>query len=130
MTFTEISNMIDAIGLRNAYDHFAENEAPGLPYIVFSLPGTDNFDADDSVYVQYAEVVIELYTNIKCPLYEKQVEDVLNANELPWDKTETWIPSQWESTDDDIKISGRKMYEVRYVFDVLYEYEDNENDGD
>lgn len=130
MTYTGITEMISSIGLPWAYDHFAEGESPGLPFIVFMLTGSDNFDADDTVYAQFVEIAIELYTDRKYPPYEKQVEDVLDANEIPWDKTETEISTPWEQRERHAMVSGTKMYEVRYAFDVLFEHEEvDENDS-
>jgi len=108
MTYDEIVAMVEEIGLPNAYDHFAEGESPDPPFVLFLLPGTDNFMADGEVYQQVTEVSIELYTDLKDPSLERRVECVLAAHCIPWDKTETWIESE-------------KWYEVRYAMDVLYD---------
>ena len=122
MTYTQIAGMVEAIGLPCAYDHFAEGESPDPPFVVFLLPGTNNFMADGEVYEQVTEVSIELYTDLKMPPLEEQVEDVLRAYDIPWDKTEVWIEDE-------------KMFEVRYALDVFYDHEseddeDGETDGD
>jgi hypothetical protein len=113
MTYSEIKALVSDIGLPYAYDHFAEGEAPAPPWIVFLLPGTDNFDADDVTYVQITEVAIELYQDCKYPPNEKRIENALDAHEIPWEKTEAWIADE-------------KLYEVRYEFNVLYEPEDDD----
>ena len=117
MTYSEIMAMLTEIGLPFAYDHFAEGESPGLPYIVFLFPGTDNFMADDVVYFGITEVAIELYTDFKSPPDEKKVENVLNAYEIPWDKTEVWI--------EDVK-----LYEVRYEFDTPLDWDEDDPDDE
>lgn len=111
MTYTEIAAMVDEMGLPSAYDHYAEGESPDPPFILFLLPGTNNFMADGEVYEQVTEISVELYTNLKMPPLEKQVESVLRAHDIPWDKTEVWIEEE-------------KLYEVRYALSALYEDDD------
>ena len=114
MTYDDICSLVEEIGLPYAYDHFAEGESPDPPFLVFLLPGTNNFMADGEVYEQVTEVSIELYTDLKMPPLERQVESVLKTYDIPWDKTEVWIEEE-------------KMFEVRYELEVLYE-EDNDPD--
>ena len=108
MTYTQIAGLVASIGLPCAYDHFAEGESPEPPFVVFLLPGTNNFMADGEVYEQVTEVSIELYTDRKMPPLEERVEDILRTHEIPWDKTEVWIEDE-------------KMYEVRYALEVIYD---------
>ena len=108
MTYDVIAAMVEEIGLPNAYDHYAEGESPDPPFVLFLMPGTDNFMADGEVYEQVTEVSIELYTDLKMPPLEAKVERVLAAHDIPWDKTEVWIEDE-------------KLYEVRYELEVLYE---------
>ena len=99
----DLMQLMEEIGLPFAYDHFAEGESPDPPFITFLLPGSDNFAADGKVYLKIDEVHIELYTNEKNPETEALVEDVLDAHEIFYDKTEVWIESE-------------KLYEVLYAF--------------
>jgi len=108
MTYTQIAGLVTSIGIPCAYDHFAEGESPDPPFVVFLLPGTNNFMADGEVYEQVTEVSIELYTDLKMPPLEERVEDILRTHEIPWDKTEVWIEDE-------------KMYEVRYALEVIYD---------
>ena len=96
--------LMEEIGIPFAYDHFAEGESPDPPFITFLLPGSDNFAADGKVYLKIDEVHIELYTDEKNPETEALVEDVLDAHEIFYDKTEVWIDSE-------------KLYEVLYSFE-------------
>jgi hypothetical protein len=50
MTMDELVAMLQEMGLPFAYDHFAEGESPGTPFICYLLPGSDNFAADGRVY--------------------------------------------------------------------------------
>ena len=110
----DLMQLMEEIGLPFAYDHFAEGESPDPPFITFLLPGSDNFAADGKVYLKIDEVHIELYTDEKNPETEALVEDVLDAHEIFYDKTEVWIESE-------------KLYEVLYAFErevKSYAYEE------
>ena len=111
----DLMQLMEEIGLPFAYDHFAEGESPAPPFITFLLPGSDNFAADGKVYWKITEVHIELYSDEKNPETEALVEDVLDAHEIFYDKSEVWIESE-------------KLYEVLYSFesevkDYAYEEE-------
>lgn len=117
MTYSELMAIMEEMQFPFAYHHFAEGESPEPPFLIFLFTGTDNFKADDVVYAEIQEVAIELYTDSKQPQSEKIVEAVLNAHEIPWDKTEVWIESE-------------KLYDVRYEFEILMEEEPEEEPED
>ena len=106
MTYGEIVNMLDATGFPVAYDHFQEGEAPNPPFIVFLFPRSNNFSADGKVYKKINSLDIELYTDLKQPDVEAQVESVLDEHNIFYNKTEVWIPDE-------------KLYEVVYSTDLL-----------
>lgn len=99
----ELLTIIKETGIPFAYDHFAEGESPDPPFICYLLPGSDNFSADGRVYFKINEVRIELYTDSKDLSVEQKLEDVLDAHEIFYNKSETWIDSE-------------KLYEVLYQF--------------
>lgn len=99
----ELLTIIKETGIPIAYDHFAEGESPDPPFICYLLPGSDNFAADGRVYFKINEVRIELYTDSKDLSVEQKLEDVLDAHEVFYNKSETWIDSE-------------KLYEVLYQF--------------
>lgn len=99
----ELLAIIKETGIPFAYDHFAEGESPDPPFICYLLPGSDNFAADGRVYYKINEVRIELYTDSKDLAVEQLLEDVLDAHEVFYNKSETWIDSE-------------KLYEVLYQF--------------
>ena len=107
MTRTEVATMIAGIDVPDAYDHFKREEAPdGPPFICFYYPNEAGFRADDVNYAQIARLVIELYTdNIDFTL-EANVEEALNAAELPFVTSRDWI-------DDE------QMYQTTYETSVL-----------
>ncbi len=100
-----ITEIMEALQLPFAYDHFAEGEGPDPPFICFLLPGSDNFAADGRVYFKATMVHIELYTDLKDPELEQRVEAMLDERGIFYDKTEVWIESE-------------QLYEVLYSFEM------------
>ena len=82
MTYDDVITMLEEAGLPLAYDHFAEGESPDPPFLVF------------------------LYTDVKDPETETQIEDILIAHDLPYEKSEVWIESE-------------KLYEVLYQTQII-----------
>ena len=101
----KLLEIIAAIGIPAAYDHFAEGESPNPPFITYLLPGSNNFSADGRVYFKVIEAHIELYTDAKEPEVERGLEAVLDEHGIFYDKTEVWIDSE-------------KLYEVLYSFEL------------
>ena len=101
----KLLQLIAETGIPSAYDHFAEGESPSPPFITYLFPGSDNFPADGRVYFRVTEVHIELYTDEKDPAVERQVETVLDAHGIFYDKTEVFIDSE-------------QLYEVLYSFEM------------
>ncbi len=105
MTPEQVFAVLRKTGLPVAYDHFAEGESPDPPFIVFLFPGSSNMFADDKVYHKINQLNVELYTARKAPETEDALEGVLSDHEIPWEKSETWIPSE-------------QMYEVLYQTEI------------
>ena len=101
----KLLEIIKAMGIPFAYDHFAEGEAVDPPFICYLLPDSDNFAADGKVYFKANEVHIELYTDTKDLSVEQQVEAVLDEYGIYYDRSEVWIESE-------------KLYEVLYTFEM------------
>ena len=101
----ELVRIITEMNIPFAYDHFAEGESPDPPFICYLLPNSDNFSADGKVYHRLSLVHLELYTDCKDTVTEAAVETVLDAHEIFYNKTETWIESE-------------KLYEVMYTFET------------
>ena len=97
--------MLEEMRLPFAYDHFAEGESPEPPFICFLMPESDNFAADGRVYFKIDGYHIELYTDIKSPELENQLEAVLDERGIFYNKSEVWIESE-------------KLYEVLYQFEM------------
>lgn len=105
MTYEEVMQMMEEMKIPFAYDHFAEGESPDPPFICFLFPDSENFAADDVVYMEFSNLSIELYADEKDLELEDRVEAVLNAHEIFWNKSEVWIESE-------------KLYEVLYQMTV------------
>ena len=97
--------IIKAMGIPYAYDHFAEGEAVAPPFLCYLLPESDNFSADGIAYFKANVVHIELYTDFKDLLVEQKVEAVLDEHGIFYDRSEVWIESE-------------KLYEVLYTFEM------------
>ncbi|MCM1345088.1 MAG: hypothetical protein NC305_17505 [Lachnospiraceae bacterium] len=105
MTHEEVMQMLSELDMPFAYDHFAEGESPDPPFICFLFPGSENFAADNVVYMRFSNLGIELYTDEKDPELENRVEEVFDSHELFWNKSEVWIETE-------------KLYEVLYQMTV------------
>ncbi|MBQ6151147.1 MAG: hypothetical protein IJJ03_05780 [Mogibacterium sp.] len=99
---TEIMNQI---GLPWAYHHFAEGESPDPPFVLYLYPESDNFGADNIVYSKGTRVYLELYTDLKDPDMEANIESILESHGIFWEKSEVWIESE-------------SLYEVLYSFEM------------
>ena len=84
--------LLKSTGLAVAYHHFVSSPQP--PYIVYLFAYSSNFGADNKVHSQADNYQVELYTTIKDPASEKLIEDLFDANDIYWDKTETFIESK------------------------------------
>lgn len=101
----KLLEILSEIGIPFAYDHFAEGESPDPPFLCYLLPGNNNFAADGHAYYKIDEVRLELYTDRKDLRLECRVEDVLDAHDIGYARSEAWISSE-------------KLYEVLYQFEM------------
>jgi len=106
MTYQEIAELIDGIGLPNAYYQFADQTGQEPPFICFYYPESDDFHADNGNYQAIRRLIIELYTDNKDFINEGKIEAALGASGIPWHKEETYIDEE-------------KMYMVAYDTEVL-----------
>ena len=98
--------MLGETGIEYRYHHFETEEAIVPPFLVWVLPGSNNFIADGIVYQGIQELDLELYTDSKDFDLEKAIESVLKKYEIAWNKTELFIESE-------------SLYEVLYEMEVL-----------
>lgn len=97
MTLNELKSSLSEISsfqAKVAYRAFPVGKAPKLPFIVYLVTGTDNFDADNAVYHVIQNVSIELYTAKKDVATEQKVEAKFAEIGLVWDKDETYLDDE------------------------------------
>ena len=84
--------LLKTINLPVAYHHFTSPPSP--PYMVYLFSYSSNFGADNKVYDAEKNFQVELYTTNKDPTSEALIEGLFDANDIYWDKTETYIESE------------------------------------
>jgi len=84
--------LLKTTNLPVAYHHFVSPPSP--PYIVYLFSYSSNFGADNKVYDAEKNFQVELYTTNKDPTSEALIEGLFDANDIFWDKTETYIDSE------------------------------------
>jgi len=87
-----IFTLLKTINLPAAYHHFTSPPSP--PYIVYLFSYNSNFGADNKVYEAGKNFQVELYTKAKDLTSEALIEGLFDANDIYWDKTETYIESE------------------------------------
>lgn len=106
MRIEGIKQMLDETGVEYRYHHFETEEAIAPPFLVWVLPGSNNFMADGITYQGIQELDLELYTDSKNFVLETAIEGVLKKYGLAWNKTELFIESE-------------SLFEVLYEMEVL-----------
>lgn len=92
MTLKEIMGLLKKTGYEVAYGHF--RHAPKCPYISVISLGSDNFFSDNHTYFKNQQIEIEVYVEEKDLLVEKKIETILDGNNIPWNKTESFISEE------------------------------------
>ena len=92
MTLVELKKLLDQTGYPVAYSHFSS--APSVPYICYLFIDSENFFADNTVFVEGANIDIELYTSKKDLAAEKKLKDILLANGITFEQNEIYIESE------------------------------------
>lgn len=105
MKYEEVKQMLSELGLPFAYWNFDEEDVPAAPYIIFSMPESDNMAADGRVYQKVNKLYIELYVSEKSPRIEAALEELLDAHELFYNRQEYYIEKD-------------KMFEELYSLEV------------
>lgn len=104
MTLENIYSILVTTGYPVAYSHF--NKTPTIPFITYLSAYSSNFNADNKVYSKVDNLQIELYTIKKDTAAENILEDILDANNLTYETTETFI---------DQENLFQRIYEVRLI---------------
>lgn len=94
-----MKDILEQMGLPVAYDHFIK--PPSIPFILYRETTIDTFKADNKTYFYQPEYIVDLVVEFKAPTLEAQLEEILNDNNYPFDKTEDYIEAE-------------KIYQIRY----------------
>lgn len=93
MTYQEVADMAESIGVPSAYYQFKETQQ-GPPYVCFFFTNSSDFLADDNNYQKIEHLAVELYTDEKDFTLEKTAEAVFNQNGLVYTKGEEYLDSE------------------------------------
>ena len=94
MTYEEIAQMIESIGLPYAYYQFPDDTQQAPPFICFFYGNSNDFGADDTNYVRVERLYIELYTDAKDFTLERRIESILNDHDLFFTRSEVYIDEE------------------------------------
>lgn len=94
MKFDDIQNMLKTLNIPVTYYQFDDDTEVAPPFCAWYSPGIVGFYADNIVYAKQYEINIELYTDDKNWALEEALENILEANEIPYRKTESYIDSE------------------------------------
>lgn len=101
MTLEDLKTRCESAGFKYAYGRFEEPVKP--PHLIATSPNSDNFNADDKVYLKVNSIMLELTTTKKNLELENKIEDEI-LYDIVWSKEETNI-------DDE------GVYNVSYFFE-------------
>ena len=100
----KIYELLKTLNIPVAYDHFESNKDVSIPFAVYRETQANTFKADDKTYYRPYEFEIELITEKKDIVLQKQLEDLLTTYNIPYDvNDEIW--------DDEEKIY-HNYYEI------------------
>ena len=75
--------------------YFKFNKRVNPPFLIYRGDGSNNFKADNVVYNSSYNYNLEFYFKDKNEHKEREIEELLNENEIIWDKSEdVYIPSE------------------------------------
>lgn len=97
MKHKDVFNLLKTLHIPVAYDHFTSDKRVTPPFMAYREISPDTFKADNKTYYRPYEFEIELVTETKDVALENQIEELLDNNNIPYDKeNELW--------DEDEKI--------------------------
>lgn len=65
-----------------------------VPFGIVNITQSNNFYADDEVYVEQWQFSFSVYTTGKDPKVEREVKRKLKDNHIPWTRTESFLEDQ------------------------------------
>jgi len=89
-----IEELLEATGLPYTEVQWHPKKPPALPYLVYLPIDSNNFGADNAVYVPITRYHIELYSQLKDLASQELVESALKANDVYYEKSWSWIEKE------------------------------------
>ncbi len=104
MKHKDVYDLLKKLNIPVAYDHFEVSQNVVPPFIAYRESDLLTFKADDKTFYKLYNFEIELITEKKDIALEKTIEELLETNNIPYDKSdEVW--------DEDEKIY-HNFYEI------------------
>lgn len=104
MSELELKTLLATLGLPVYYHHFVSTpQQPTVqhPFILYASETTDTKKADDMVFFESNEYIVDLITETKNTTLETQLETLFKNNHIPYDK-------EFDYLNDE------KVYQARY----------------
>ena len=93
LTIERLKQVLKEYTVPSRFSHFSGEVTP--PFIVYLLPSTENFMADNQVYYPIDSFVLELYSRVNILQEEKKLEEHLTNNNIPWEKaSQSWLDDE------------------------------------
>lgn len=103
MTLTDLKTRCTTQGFKYAYGLFKNPTEP--PHLVARMRETDNFMADNKVYVKDMPIQLDYTYENKDITEQNKIEDIILAD-TAWEKTE------------EVYLQDEKVWQVSYFFEI------------
>ena len=103
MTLAELKTRCENEGFKYAYGKFKKPTEP--PHLVAIITGTDNFMADNKVYLKGTPIQLDYTYLVKDLTMQNKIEDNI-LGDIPWNKTE------------EIYLTDEEVWQVSYFFEI------------
>jgi len=103
MTLEELKKRCENAGFKYAYGVFKKSIEP--PHLVAIVTGTDNFMADDRVYLKHIPIQLDYTYLVKNLEMQNKIEDEI-LGDIPWNKS------------DETYLADEDIWQVSYFFEI------------
>ncbi len=103
MTLADLKTRCEAQGFKYAYGVFKNSTEP--PHLVARTRDSDNFMADNIVYVKDTPIQLDYTYENKNITEQNKIEDIILAD-IAWEKTE------------EVYLDDEKVWQVSYFFEI------------
>lgn len=103
MSIKEITDILESYTIPCTFSHFTSKVTP--PFMVYLVPDSDNFSADNITYFSIKNLQVELYSRVDTITEEEKFEEFITAKNIRWEKVDqTWID------EDKVHLSRYNLY--------------------